>query len=136
MSLTAKPARTDVEPPRQRRQSRAGRGQLVTYLMVRLTGVLLAVLVIGHLVVTHVVTDVAHTDANFIAKRWGSALWVTWDALMLAAALAHAGAGIWAAVEDYAREPTLRHRLHVTVIAVTVALFVFGAYVIAKAVYS
>ncbi|MGH8889558.1 MAG: succinate dehydrogenase hydrophobic membrane anchor protein [Acidothermaceae bacterium] len=108
----------------------------VTYLMMRLTGVLLAVLVTGHLVVTHVVTDVASTDASFIAKRWGSALWVTWDSLMLAAALAHAGAGVWAALDDYAHDPALRLRLRRGLVAGTVALFFFGAYVIAKAVYS
>jgi succinate dehydrogenase hydrophobic anchor subunit len=133
MSTTTRPATasTDAATPAAKRQSRRG-----AYLMMRLTGVLLAVLVTGHLVVTHVVTDVASTDASFIAKRWGSALWVTWDSLMLAAALAHAGAGVWAALDDYARDPALRRRLRRGLVALTVALLVFGAYVIAKAVYS
>jgi succinate dehydrogenase / fumarate reductase membrane anchor subunit len=133
MSTTTRPgtASTDAATQATKRQSRRG-----AYLMMRLTGVLLAVLVTGHLVVTHVVTDVASTDASFIAKRWGSALWVTWDSLMLAAALAHAGAGVWAALDDYARDPALRRRLRSGLVALTVALLVFGAYVIAKAVYS
>ena len=133
MTTTTRPGAvsTDATTPVAKRQSRRG-----AYLMMRLTGVLLAVLVTGHLVVTHVVTDVASTDASFIAKRWGSALWVTWDSLMLAAALAHAGAGVWAALDDYARDPALRRRLRGGLVALTVALLVFGAYVIAKAVYS
>lgn len=115
---------------------RKQRSRLVTYLMVRLTGLLLAILVIGHLVVTHVITDVADTNAGFVARRWGSALWVTWDSLMLAAALAHAGAGVWAAIDDYARTPRSRRHLRRAVVAIAFALFVLGAYVIAKAVYS
>lgn len=114
----------------------ATRRRLVAYIVVRLTGLLLAVLVVGHLLVTHVVTDVAGTNANFIAKRWGSALWLTWDWLMLAAALGHAGAGVWVAIDDYARSASGRRRLHRGLVLVVAALFVLGSFVIAKAVYS
>jgi len=133
MSTTTRPATAGTQAEAQSAKPQSRR---IAYVMMRLTGVLLAVLVTGHLVVTHVVTDVAGTDANFIAKRWGSALWVTWDSLMLAAALAHAGAGVWAALDDYARDPVRRRRLRQGLVAGTIALFLFGAYVIAKAVYS
>src|SRR5690348_12622579 len=78
MSTTLNPRPAEAVAQTRRRHSRR-----MVYVMMRLTGVLLAVLVTGHLLVTHVVTDVAGTDAGFIAKRWGSALWVTWDSLML-----------------------------------------------------
>lgn len=76
-------------------------GQTFGYLVVRVTGVLLAVLVSGHFAVTHIVTDVAATDASFVAQRWGSALWVAWDGLMLVCAVAHGAAGVWTAVDEY-----------------------------------
>ena len=131
MSTTLNP-----RPAEAAAQTRPRHGRRTVYVMMRLTGVLLAVLVTGHLLVTHVVTDVAGTDAGFIAKRWGSALWVTWDSLMLAAALGHACAGVWAALDDYVRGAKLRRRSRVALVALTFALFVFGAYVIARAVYS
>lgn len=74
---------------------------VVDYLVLRLTGVLLSVLVLGHFVVTHFVTDVAHDDSAFVSHRLSSALWVAWDAAMLAAALAHGATGVRIAVADY-----------------------------------
>jgi succinate dehydrogenase hydrophobic anchor subunit len=109
---------------------------LYSYLLVRLTGLVLAVLVIGHLIVTHVVTDVAGTDAGFIAKRWGSALWLAWDWLMLAAALAHAGAGVWVAIDDYSRPAARRRRMHQFLLGVLLVLFALGTFGIAKAIYT
>jgi succinate dehydrogenase hydrophobic anchor subunit len=109
---------------------------LYTYLLVRLTGLVLAVLVIGHLIVTHVVTDVAATDAGFIAKRWGSALWLAWDWLMLTAALAHAGAGVWVAIDDYSRPAPRRRQMHQLLVGLLVLLFALGTFGIAKAIYS
>jgi succinate dehydrogenase / fumarate reductase membrane anchor subunit len=75
---------------------------LADYIVLRLTGLLLAVLVLGHFVVTHVVTDVAHDDSAFVARRLSSALWIAWDATMLAAAIAHGATGVRLAIADYA----------------------------------
>ena len=68
------------------------------------------VLVLGHFALTHVVNDVAETDAAFVARRWGSALWLTWDWLMLAAAIAHGAAGVSVAIDDYAVDRSSRAR--------------------------
>lgn len=119
-----------------RTESETGRSRLTSYLLIRLTGLALAVLVIGHLAVTHVVTDVADTDAGFVARHWGSALWITWDVLMLAAALCHAGAGLWIAIDDYARTEVVRRRLRRTLIAISVALLALGTFTIARSVYA
>ena len=83
---------------------------MVTYVTVRVTGLILAVLVLGHFAMTHVVTDVAEADAGFIADRWGSALWLGWDGTMLTAALAHGAAGAWIAIEDYTPDRVRRRR--------------------------
>lgn len=103
------------------------------YLMVRVTGVLLAVLVTGHFAVTHIVNDVAATDASFIAQRWSSALWVVWDALLLACALAHGASGVWVAVDDYA-SPCRRRPWRALLVAVTTGVFALGAVVLVIAV--
>ena len=59
-------------PARPRRLVRRG---LFGWLLVRLTGLLLTVLVIGHFALTHIVTDVAQTGSAYVASRWGSARW-------------------------------------------------------------
>lgn len=102
------------------------------YLLVRVTGVLLAVLVTGHFAVTHIVNDVAETDASFVAARWGGALWLTWDALLLACALTHGASGVWVAVDDYV-SPCRRRPWRVLLVAVTAVVFAIGGLVLVVA---
>lgn len=80
---------------------RAARRRRSAYVALRVSGLLLTVLVLGHFTVTHVTTDVADTDSRFIDERWASALWIGWDGLMLAATLAHAVLGLWSVIADY-----------------------------------
>lgn len=100
-------------------------GRLATFVVMRTTAVLLAVLVLGHFALTHLVTDVAETDSSFVLRRWSSALWVAWDATMLAAALTHAGAGLWLLVDEYAGGAA-RRRLHAALAATVVLLLAVG----------
>ncbi len=102
------------------------RPRLAAFLVMRTTAVLLAVLVLGHFAVTHLVTDVAQTGSSFVLRRWSSALWLAWDWTMLAAALAHAGAGIWLMIDEQAPGAVLRRRLQVTTAATVAVLLVVG----------
>ncbi|MCT2582013.1 hypothetical protein [Actinophytocola gossypii] len=81
--------------------SGAARRRRAAYVTLRVSGLLLTVLVLGHFAITHVTTDVADTDSRFIDERWASALWIGWDGLMLAATLLHAVLGLWAVIADY-----------------------------------
>lgn len=109
------------------------RTRFVVWLVIRLTGVLLSVLVLGHFALTHILNDVATTNATFIAHRWSTPLWVTWDSLMLAAALVHGGAGLWIVVTDYAHG-THRRILQGVLIFGTLVLFVLGTTTIARTI--
>jgi succinate dehydrogenase / fumarate reductase membrane anchor subunit len=93
----------------QPRQTRDGT-RVASFVLVRLTGLMLTVLVLGHFTLTHIVHDVADTDAAFVARRWGSALWVIWDWLMLATAIAHGATGVAIAIDDYSPDPASRRR--------------------------
>jgi succinate dehydrogenase hydrophobic anchor subunit len=115
--------------PRARRR----RGLLV-YLVVRLTGVALAVLVLGHFALTHVITDVAQTGGGFIARRWASVLWVAWDWTMLGTALAHGGAGLWIVIDDYTPDAGRRRLRRRLLVAGCAALWALGTVLIAVAV--
>jgi succinate dehydrogenase membrane anchor subunit len=107
----------------------------VDYVLLRVTGVLLAVLVLGHFAVTHLVTDVAHDDSSFVARRLSSAIWVIWDSAMLGAALAHASAGVRIAVADYAFGRR-RRLLQRGVLVIALVLFVVGAVAIGLAAHA
>ena len=106
--------------------------RLRDYVVLRLTGLVLAILVLGHFAVTHFVTDVAHDNSAFVARRLSSAMWVAWDATMLAAALAHGATGIRLATADYTRGG--RH-LRRTVTSITFVAFAIGVLAIARAAH-
>ena len=108
------------------RSRRSDGRRLAASVAVRVTGLALAVLVLGHFTLTHIVTDVADADAGYIARRWGSALWLAWDWTMLATALFHGAAGVWIAVEDYSPDPLRRRRLQRALVAVTLGMLVLG----------
>jgi succinate dehydrogenase membrane anchor subunit len=114
-------------------RSPGGRSRLVAYVTIRLTGLLLAVLVLGHFALTHVVTDVAEADAGFIARRWGTALWIAWDWLMLAAALVHGGAGVWITIEDYTPDRGRRRRRQAVLTGASAAMLALGTVTLAIA---
>lgn len=100
--------------------------QRATYLTIRITGVLLAVLALGHFAITHVLNDVATTTSAFVARRWGSVLWVIWDGLLLSAALLHAGAGLVAVIRDYRTRPPSQRRWFGGLAALVGTVFVIG----------
>jgi succinate dehydrogenase hydrophobic anchor subunit len=112
---------------------RAGRSRAVAYLLVRVTGALLAVLVLGHFSLTHVVNDVADTGSAFIGRRWASAFWLAWDWAMLGAAFAHAGAGVWVVIDDYTPEPARRSVRRRALVATCAVLWAIGSVLVAVA---
>lgn len=105
------------------------RRRRTAYISLRMTGLLLAVLVLGHFASTHVFTDVSATNANFIDERWASMLWVVWDSVMLVAVLAHAVLGLWAVVADYSAG-TRRLVIRTTVFVVAGLLLLGGLAII------
>ena len=113
----------------------SGGGRLFYFVMVRVTGLILAVLVLGHFALTHITTDVAETGSDFIARRWGSVLWVLWDWAMLTAAMLHGAAGVWIIIEDYTPDPDKRRRRQRLLVSSSTLLFVLGLVVIAAAIF-
>jgi succinate dehydrogenase / fumarate reductase membrane anchor subunit len=104
-----------------------------SFVLVRLTGLALSVLVLGHFALTHIVNDVAETDSAFVARRWDSALWVTWDWLMLVCAVAHGAAGVWVAIDDYTPEIAGRRRRHRVLLGLSAVALALGTITIVAA---
>lgn len=118
----------------ERQESGVRTARSGTYLTIRVTGVMLAVLALGHFAVTHIVNDVAETDSSFVAERWSSALWVVWDALLLGMALLHVSAAMGAVVRDYCSRPGTRVVVLAAVRVFVAVLFVIGALTLVIAV--
>lgn len=73
------------------------------WLYMRASGILLVVLIFGHLFVNLFLgTGVKQVDFAFVAGKWASPFWQVWDVLMLWLALIHGGNGMRTIINDYA----------------------------------
>ena len=64
------------------------------WLYLRLSGVLLLFLVLGHMFLMHILVGVNHIDFAFVRARWAGAGWRAYDLAMLLLAMPHAAWGL------------------------------------------
>jgi len=96
------------------------------WLYMRASGILLVVLIFGHLFVNLFLgTGVKQIDFAFVAGKWASPFWQVWDVTMLWLALIHGGNGMRTIINDYAHG-RLRLVLFGLVVAAVVILIVLG----------
>lgn len=101
------------------------------WIYMRASGVLLAVLIFGHLFVNLVAGEgVKAIDFAFVAGKWAQPFWIVWDLLLLWLALIHGANGMRTLVNDYATRPGLRRVLLGLIALATVALLVLGTLVL------
>jgi succinate dehydrogenase / fumarate reductase membrane anchor subunit len=100
--------------------------EMAVWYLMRLSGLALFVLALGHFSITHFIFDPAmQTSQWIIDERWGNILWRTVDWLMLSMVLFHSFMGVRTVVQDYAGGG-LRTALTMLLYLVGIALFVMG----------
>ena len=106
-------------------RSTSGRSkfEMLAWLYMRISGVVLLVLVFGHLFVNLMVGDgINRIDFAFVAGKLADPFWQWYDALLLWLALIHGTNGMRTIVNDYVSNPRVRRILHVALIASTAVL--------------
>ena len=105
----------------------AGGFELWTWLFMRVSGLVLLFLVVGHVLIMHLPGEgVGRIDFGFVAARWQSPFWRSWDWAMLTLALLHGVNGLRVVVQDYVRPAAWRFAVNVSFYVVTFILFVLG----------
>jgi len=124
----------NIESPRAPRQSAPKRGinlEKWGWIYMRASGVVLVVLIFGHLFVNLVVGEgVKAIDFAFVAGKWADPFWVVWDTALLWLALIHGANGMRTIVNDYASNALLRTIFKGALVASTVVLLILGTLVI------
>ena len=97
----------------------------------RISGLVLLVLAVGHVLIMHVVDKgVDRVNFQFVAVRWNSPFWKTWDWLMLSLALVHGINGLRVITLDYVKGPVLRTTANVAYAIIGLGLFALGTWVV------
>src|SRR5205814_9664631 len=101
--------------------------ELWTWIFMRISGLVLLVLAVGHVLIMHVVDDgVGRVNFGFVAARWQSPFWRTWDWALLVLALIHGINGLRVIVLDYVRPAGARFVINMFFYVTGSVLFVLG----------
>ena len=122
---------TAIPAPGSRRPRRGFNLEKWGWIYMRASGVVLAVLIFGHLFVNLVAGEgVSAIDFAFVAGKWADPFWVVWDTLLLWLALIHGANGMRTVVNDYATKRGLRRTLLAGIGIATAILLILGTLVI------
>ncbi|MFO7275075.1 MAG: succinate dehydrogenase hydrophobic membrane anchor subunit [Bacillota bacterium] len=108
----------------------AGGFELWTWFFMRVSGLLLIFLVLGHLYIMHILNSVEVINYDFVARRWANIGWRTYDWLLLMLALFHGANGIRVIIDDYAHRPAWRTFWLTLLYVITGGLVVLGTIVL------
>ena len=92
----------------------------------RISGVILIFLVIVHLIIMHVTTDVRCTTYMFVSMRYANPFWRLFDWLLLTLALTHGMNGLRVVIDDYVRSASARVWLLSMVGVLLLVFFMLG----------
>lgn len=117
--------------PRVGRERPLGGFELWSWLFMRISGIVLLVLAVGHVVIMHLPAGgVSRINFGFVATRWQSPFWRTWDWALLVLALIHGINGLRVIILDYVRPPGARLALNMLFYTLGFVLFVLGTVIV------
>jgi succinate dehydrogenase / fumarate reductase membrane anchor subunit len=116
--------------PGRARRSRTNT-ELYAWLFMRVSGIVLVVLVLGHLFIMNILDGgVQRINWAFVAGRWASPFWQVWDLLMLWLAMIHGANGLRVIINDYTRRDATRLWLKALLYTATTVTIALGTLVI------
>ena len=119
-----------IETPRSPRSRKHAKWEKWGWLYMRYSGVLLLVLIFGHLFINlYSGEGIKAIDFAFVAGKWADPFWQIYDVTMLWLALIHGTNGMRTIVNDYTERETVRVRLNYTLWIVCGALIILGTLV-------
>ncbi len=120
-----------LDAPRSKPAPRRTNWEKWGWIYMRASGVVLVVLIFGHLFVNlYAGEGVKAIDFGFVAGKWASPFWQWYDAALLWLALIHGSNGMRTIVNDYSTGPRLNTWLKRAIFVSTVLLILLGTLVI------
>jgi succinate dehydrogenase / fumarate reductase membrane anchor subunit len=112
----------------------AGGFELMAWFFMRISGLLLVFLALGHLFITHILNNVENINYEFVANRWADprigVVWRLWDLTMINLAVLHGSNGLRQVLDEYVIRPGRRVVAHTLIWSGAIVLMVLGTYAI------
>ena len=125
-----------IEPPRARHRRRSTTRsrtnfEMYSWIFMRMSGLLLVVLVLWHLLTMNILDGgVQRVNFAFVAGRWSSPFWRTWDLAQLWLAELHGTNGLRVIINDYAERDGTRFWLKMLLYTSAFLVLLLGTLVI------
>ncbi len=102
------------------------------FLFMRLTGIGLIILAVGHVLIQHVLNDVHNLTLEVVAATWNSWGWKAYDMLLLAFAIPHGVNGLRNVLEDYIHNKQTVKVVNIILVIFVVATLIWAGFAIAS----
>jgi succinate dehydrogenase / fumarate reductase membrane anchor subunit len=108
--------------------------ELAAWYFMRISGLILVLLALGHLYITHIQNNVETVNYEFVANRWADpktgVLWRLWDLTMINLAVLHGFNGLRQVLDEYVIRRTRRVVVHTLIWSSVILLMMIGSYAI------
>jgi succinate dehydrogenase / fumarate reductase membrane anchor subunit len=104
--------------------------ELYAWLFMRISGLALIFLALGHLIIMHMIHTVDYIDYQFVAGRYAKLFWRGYDLAMLLLALLHGCNGLRYLIDDYTHQGKWRTIWIRVLYTTTIVFAVLGTWVI------
>ncbi len=101
------------------------------FMFMRMSGVALLFLAVGHMLIQHVVNSSTHLTIQWVAEQWNSWGWKTYDMFLLIFAYIHGMNGLRNVLEDYIHSRPLMRNITIFLIVFSAAMMIYAAFAIA-----
>ncbi len=97
------------------------------YLFMRLSGLILLILAVGHMIIQHVLNSSGNLTLIFVAEQWNSWGWKAYDIFLLLFAIPHGVNGLRNVLEDYVHNPGVMKTINIILAIFVVATLIWAA---------
>lgn len=112
------------------RERPGGGFELAAWLFMRVSGIVLLLLALGHLAIMHLINSVDTINFRFVADRFQNPAWRIYDWFLLTLALLHGMNGLRYVIDDYLRPSGWRVLAKVLMYSITLLCFATGTYLV------
>ncbi|UCC51937.1 MAG: hypothetical protein JSV68_23000 [Anaerolineaceae bacterium] len=100
------------------------------FLFMRLSGIALLILAVGHMLIQHVLNSSTNLTIMFVAEQWNSWGWKLFDFLLLVFTVPHGINGLRNILEDYIHNESLMKGINILLLIFVVATLLWAGYAI------
>lgn len=102
------------------------------WLFMRLSGVAMLILAVGHMMLQHIVNSSANLTIYFVAEQWSAWGWKAFDIALLWMAIPHGVRGSYNVLSDYIHGPSTRRIIGIILAAFVIATVIWATFAIAR----